>query len=186
MKTLTISRHPFHIRAVNWLRDRMGVDTETLPTNVMADEHDPAKALVQGRVLAGGHPDTFGYLALIMLMVAACAVMATARPGLPAGFELGLQILAGVTTVAATAILAVDAWRVSRRRRSIEVVVLARDTEPARVEPEQLEQWCAVANGDLWIVSEAGFAPEALALARRRSVRCFAKGTAAMEEVTGH
>lgn len=181
MTTTTLSRNPFHVRALNWLRERMDVETELLPTNVLASESDPDHAYVRGHVVQGGHTDTLAFIALLGLLVAACLGMTAARPGFSEALTSSLQISAGALAVAAIALVVVDAWSAHARRRPVEIVVRARTADT--VAPELIEKWRGDGRGMLWVVSENGFAPEALELARKASVRCFVPSAGTIAEV---
>jgi hypothetical protein len=181
MTSNTIPRSSFHVRALNWLRDRMEVETELLPSNVLTTATDPDHAYVRGHVVVGGRSDTLGFVALIAVMIAACFGMAASRPEFSDATTMVLQVTAGMLVVAAIVVVAVDASRTRARRRAVDIVVRARSERS--VGPEMIEGWRAGARGALWIVSESGFDAAALDLARRHEVRCFMPEAGSITEV---
>jgi hypothetical protein len=179
--TTNFVRDPFHGRAVTWLREKMDVETDVLPTNVLATPEEPAHAYLDGHIVEGGRSDTAGFAALLLLMVAAILGMATARPGFLPPASTILQGIALAMLATAVALITIDKMRVNARRRALAVVVRA--SAASRVDPAALERWTARSEATLWVVSESGFAPEALELARARRVRCFAPFAGSIVEV---
>lgn len=175
------SSNPFHHRAITWLRDEMELDTPVLPTNAVADANDPTRAVIDGHVVVGGRRDTSGFLATMMVIVAACVGLVGARPGLGNPLTLALWGTATGLVVTAIALLVVEARRARGAR--LPVSVLVRSRGGAEVTPDEIERWADGGDTSRWVVSEAGFAPEALAVARDRRVRCFAKGISSFVEV---
>ncbi len=178
------AKHPFHFRAISWLREKMSVNTRVLPTDAVADGEHPERARLSGYVLPEEYNALLGYLALMLLLCAGTVAMASARAGIDPGLVEVLRVGAVATTVAAVVLLVVDNWREHHLARSVDVVVQGSAGELEQVDVAHLEVWHRDAKGQLWVVSERGFTADALALARERSIRCFTARKHWIEEIT--
>jgi hypothetical protein len=160
--------HPFHFLALEWLREKMGVNTRTI-----VGDDSRTQARVTGFVLPRDYHSVIGFLAIMLLVCAATVAIASARHEVGDRLAYALQVGAIAATAIGVVLLVVDNWREYHRARRVEVIVCAgADREP--VDPAQLARWHADASAQLWVVSERGFTRETLALARTHEVRCFA------------
>lgn len=183
MRTQEIrGHHYFHLHAIDWLRERMGIHTAAVPIELVADREDPSLARVHGYEVPGGSRDVCGYAGVLTMIVAACVALVASRPDAPT--RASVVIVAALAAIAAACLVVViDALHAYRRRHEVEIVVQAQDDPTAVVEPSHIERWCAEARAALWVVSEGGFTPEALEIAARHAVRCFIRGCTSLEEV---
>jgi len=177
-------KHPFHYRAISWLREKMSVNTRVLPTDAVADTDHPDRARLSGYVLPEDYNALLGYLALMLMLCAGTIAMASARAGIDPGLVEVLRIGAGGTTGVAILLLVADNWRERHLARNVDVVVQGNAAELEAVDAAHLELWHRDAKGQLWVISERGFTSDALELARERSIRCFAVRKHWIEEIT--
>lgn len=178
------ARHPFHPHAISWLREKMHVETETLPTNAVADPDDPTRAVIHGHVVTGGRRDSGGFAALLLLILAACSGMVTARPNLDETLVLALWSTAGALCLAAIGLIVFEVRRANRARLAVAILVRGRAAAASPISSEEIERWAEHDGVDRWVVSETGFAPDALAVARARKVRCFESNASVLVEVS--
>lgn len=175
--------NPFHYRAITWLREKMSLNTRRGPTEVVADGGEDTRTRLDGYVLPGDYQSVLGYLALMILLCAGTFAMISGRPGLTPSLVSALQFGAAGMAVLSMLLLVIDNVREHRMRNPVDVVVLARRSDSDLVDADRLAQWHAGAHGQLWVVSESGFTPDALEAARTRRVRCFAMRKQWIEEV---
>lgn len=170
---------PFHFHALSWLREKMGVNPRALPPG--KGEQSGVSTRLSGYVLPSDYQSVIGFLAVMLLLCAATVAIASARSGLDDSLQTALQVGAIGTTTLAVVLFVIDNWREHHLARKVEVVVQPSAAE--EVDAARLERWHADAREQLWVVSERGFTPDALALARARAVRCFAVRKHWIEEV---
>jgi hypothetical protein len=173
----------FHYRAITWLREKMSLNTRRGPADVVADDGEETRTRLGGYVLPRDYQSVLGYIALMVLLCAGTFAMISGRPGLSPSLVSALQLGAAGMAVLSMLLLVVDNVREHRLRNPVDVVVLARRSDSDLVDAERLAQWHAGAHGQLWVVSETGFTPDALEAARIRRVRCFAMRKQSIEEV---
>jgi hypothetical protein len=169
---------PFHFHALAWLREKMGVNTRSI-----VPEQHTASARLSGYVMPADYHSVLGFLAVMLMICAATVAIASARAGLGPSLAYTLQVAAIGTTALAVVLFVIDNWREHRLARNVEVVMQA--SADAEVDATRLARWHADAREQLWVVSERGFTPDALALARAHAVRCFTVRKHWIEEVLG-
>lgn len=165
-----MSTTTFQWDAIKWLREEAGLATEVRPADRIEDPTAPM--LIEGFLVQPSRAGTYAYASLWVLTLAILLAM-LGMPGMSATTETLLNRAGDVGLVVAAVLLLV-AWITARRSRNPAIVQLHPVTSPATVtDLDELHQRARGAS--VWIVVERTPAPEVLAAATERGVRCFAR-----------
>lgn len=162
-----MSTLPFRHRAVAFVRESLGVETEVLPQSRIEDEAGNAR--FDGAVFVDRRSSALNLAALWSFSIAAIVALLADRPLSTAQHD-AVVLAASVLAIAGAMLLVAAFWSRRRARRPL-VVELRAGVE---VDVDAVEAAHAAANGHAaWIVAERGFTNDALATAARLSMRCF-------------
>lgn len=175
-----MSARRFCESAVEWLLSVMHVSTSVLASHKFEDEH--GRARLNGFVVHASNAGRYAMAGLWTITIGAILAM-TSLPGMGAGTRSAIQ-----TTGHGAIALSGGLWAVAlvvRRRNRTPALVELRAGGSGPVAQDVIEALRGDAGEDLaWIVVEDGVSPEALAVAQRLKVRCFAGGPGAIRELT--
>lgn len=170
----------FRFHALSWLRDSMNVRTDCLPHEEIEDAD--GVAITDATIVRARHGNPYMQLAL-WSFATSYALGLAAGHNLVGEFQHIVGALTGVAALAAVVFFALALRRRRGQRESVVIELRARTSAHGLVDAEAIRALREEAAGEnAWMVSEAGFTADAVALAGPLCVRCFAaKGEAFVE-----
>ena len=172
-----MSKSAFETRATAWLRDRREVTLAPPDANASAGAHR------FGEQKMPSDATQWGFRGLLLVAISAVLSLVASRPG------IGLLTERSVSWAAIGALLfglgsLVVAWRRRIPSRPICVVFVSTGKAREKTQAEAVESARAIDfAGEVWMMSDATWAPAALAAAGAR-VRCFEPRGREFAEVT--